>query len=80
MKRYLLFAGEEYYPNGGMNDFVNDFDKESDAVALGNRLLKEKPDWFSWIQVYDCKKRRLVLSNSAPRWSDAILAWKRKKK
>lgn len=26
MKRFLLFAYADYYPSGGMNDFVKDFD------------------------------------------------------
>lgn len=26
MKRYMLFAGNIYYPGGGMNDFVGSYD------------------------------------------------------
>lgn len=29
MKRFWLFAGDTYYPLGGMNDFKADFDKEN---------------------------------------------------
>ncbi len=32
MKRYMLFAGYEYYPSGGMGDFVGYFDTMSEAV------------------------------------------------
>jgi len=33
MKRYLVFAGECYYPGGGASDFVDDFDTIKDAMA-----------------------------------------------
>lgn len=28
MKRYILFAFYEYYPGGGLNDFMFDFENE----------------------------------------------------
>lgn len=28
MKRYSLFAGDAYYPKGGMNDFLKGFNTE----------------------------------------------------
>lgn len=33
MKKYLLFAGCDYYPSGGADDFIESFDEVSDAVA-----------------------------------------------
>lgn len=43
MSKYLGFAGENYYPNGGMSDFVGVFDT-ADAVA---DLAKERGlDWY----------------------------------
>lgn len=32
MKRYLVFAYDEYYPSGGMNDFVGDYDDLKVAI------------------------------------------------
>jgi hypothetical protein len=32
MKRYLVFAGDTYYPSGGWNDFQRSFDKLEEAV------------------------------------------------
>lgn len=33
MKRYWLFAGETYYPSGGMGDFRGCFDSSEEAQA-----------------------------------------------
>jgi hypothetical protein len=32
MERYLLFAYDDYYPNGGWNDFQGSFDSVQDAL------------------------------------------------
>jgi hypothetical protein len=42
MKRYLLFAGDYYYPCGGMNDFIKSFDTANDAFE---HALSLKVDW-----------------------------------
>jgi hypothetical protein len=47
MKRYLLFAGDEYYPAGGWEDFRGDFDNPSDAGALA------RAERWGWWQIVD---------------------------
>jgi len=32
MKRFWLFMFDNYYPTGGMNDFVDSFETKADAV------------------------------------------------
>ena len=32
MKRYLTFYGAAYYPSGGMDDFIGDFDTKEEAI------------------------------------------------
>lgn len=32
MKRYLAFGGDQYYPGGGWDDFVGDFDSKAEAL------------------------------------------------
>lgn len=32
MKNYLAFFGSVYYPSGGMDDFLNDFDTLEEAI------------------------------------------------
>jgi len=46
---YLLFAGDNYYPAGGFNDYRGRFETLQDAlVAAANARC----DW--WHIVYDC--------------------------
>lgn len=40
-KKYMLFAGDHYYPIGGWNDFVDSFDSIEDAIERGARR-----DWY----------------------------------
>lgn len=57
MKRYLLFAGEHYYPEGGWADFHQDFDSlreaEDKAATFGHGI-----DW--WHIVDSQTKDRVV--------------------
>jgi hypothetical protein len=41
MKRFLLFAGDNYYPEGGWDDFINSFDT-LEEVELNLGVC----DWF----------------------------------
>lgn len=45
MKRFLLFAGDIYYPVGGWNDFVGAFDSAEEAVnSLKNPKYLQEDD------------------------------------
>lgn len=35
MKKYLLFYGDDYYPNGGVADFKQDYETLEEAVDAG---------------------------------------------
>lgn len=39
MKRFLLFAGDTYYPIGGWDDHVESFDNIEEAVARASEML-----------------------------------------
>ncbi len=54
MKRYLLFAGDKYYPMGGMNDFVKDFDTITELEAATKGYSN---DSFEWFHAYDTKTK-----------------------
>jgi len=43
MKRYLLFADDQYYPSGGWNDFKNSFHSLTEATGVANKL---GGDWW----------------------------------
>jgi len=42
MKRFLVFTGDEHYPNGGWDDFVGSFDTLAEAM---DRLILKRADW-----------------------------------
>ena len=76
MKRYLVFFGSNYYPSGGMGDFVGDFDNvEECKKALDFKVIEDySPEihgnaddyvikrWqsYNWGQIYDTEKKEIV--------------------
>jgi hypothetical protein len=57
MKRYLLFAGQYYYPGGGWADFIGSYDAVAEAEAEGAKRRMgprgvEYPVW-DWFHVID---------------------------
>jgi hypothetical protein len=54
-KRYVIFAGENYYPQGGSKDincFCDSLD-EAKNIAIG-LIQKEE---YEWVEVYDLIKQ-----------------------
>jgi len=43
---FLLFAGDDYYPCGGWNDYRGTFTNQKDAVAKGKELVNGNYDWW----------------------------------
>jgi hypothetical protein len=66
--RYMLFAGDSYYPCGGMEDFRGRFDTMAELVVNIGRA-----DWFN---VYDIV-RGVTIDGPDIRWmnANAIVAW-----
>jgi len=71
MKQYLAFYGSIYYPSGGMDDFIGDYDTEKEALnAITEKLNTdkdyydtEKEKWeYSWAHIYDTETRKEVWS------------------
>lgn len=58
MKRYLLFAWDQYYPMGGFNDFVNDFETEEEALERWN-MLSESRDYGMIVDINTGKQNHL---------------------
>lgn len=54
MKRYLLFAGDEYYPNRGWKDFKGDFDTEPEAFKQALRCDRD------WYQIVDTETKQII--------------------
>ena len=63
MKRFLVFAGYCYYPDGGMNDFLEDFDTLEEARSFEAKIKEEcKFNWedFKWSAIWDSETRTHV--------------------
>lgn len=48
MKKYLLFAGDNYYPMGSIRDLIGDFDTVDEALAEANRKRTYDDGSGSW--------------------------------
>lgn len=55
MKRYLIFSYNNYYPCGGMQDFLTDID---DLSLLESILINIQEDF---LQVYDSLEKRFLI-------------------
>jgi len=65
MKNYLAFYGEYYYPSGGMEDFIGDFDTIEEAIQyIEEHHKRERPDdlkWeWAWCHVYSITEQMIV--------------------
>lgn len=70
MKRYMLFAGSDYYPKGGSRDFLGDFESVEELNSFLNKIL---PDFRKitgstyefldggWAECFDTKNRKSLL-------------------
>ena len=56
MKRYFLFTGEYFYPNGGMEDFDADFNSVEDAMSY----VKTTHRAMHWHHVADMTTGEIV--------------------
>lgn len=71
MKRYLLFAGPHYYPAGGTDDLIEDFDTMELAVK---EIRNIRPDWWNILdtktgQTYD-NYNQCALHDEEPKMSN----------
>lgn len=53
MKRFLLFAGDMYYPGGGWSDFMEDFDSLEEARNGGRQT---SDDWYQIVDTETMKE------------------------
>ncbi len=57
----MVFSGPSYYPLGGMDDFINDFEEEIDAIVCGDNLLRADSYENDWYHVWDTKENKKVI-------------------
>lgn len=75
MDRYLIFFGSNYYPFGGMSDFLTSADTLEKAKEIADKRLMEdfKPEYgdteeehrkyekeTSWCHIWDSKDNKVV--------------------
>ncbi len=69
MKRYLIFAGSEFYPSGGMYDYYTSTDDKEHAVVCACDRLGEKTEQtpimyggmiIDWAHVYDMEQGKVI--------------------
>lgn len=69
MKRYILFAGPNYYPGGGAGDFVESSDDLEALKEKGRELITVQPEteerpWphceADWAHIWDCEEEKEV--------------------
>jgi len=58
MKRFLLFAGSDYYPLGGWNDLAGAYDTAQEAVLAG--VQRSESETFGFYHVLDCESWSIV--------------------
>ena len=61
MKKYLAFYGAAYYPSGGMDDFIGDYETLEEAIQTINKKHKEDSygeTWeYAWASVWSTEDR-----------------------
>jgi hypothetical protein len=58
MKRYWLFQFDQYYPQGGMNDFVESFDSLEEALVHYKKLKNHfKGDYY---HIFDSQNQTII--------------------
>lgn len=68
--RYMLFAGYNYYPQGGMNDFISSYDTMVKAIeALTGR--------HAWFNVLDTETGKVYEHYEARTYGN-VHAWAQK--
>ena len=58
MKRYLVFAGDTYYPSGGWEDLKKSFNKEDVAVSWAEGWVEA--DALHWAHIVDTEAQTII--------------------
>ena len=73
-KRYLLFAGDMYYPSGGMKDFEGAFDSVQEAIdSLDDQYFAHILDIEHEFVTWDKAIGHMLASNSIDDYKDMAI-------
>ena len=67
---YIIFAGSNYYPNGGIEDFIG----KSETIELAQLFIEERKYEYDWCQIVDEKLMKSILNGH---YSMQSWKWKR---
>lgn len=80
MSRYILFAGDIYYPRGGARDLVGYRDSVEECKQLFYAVRDSEIGWdlfndanyteSHWAHVYDTENNSIVLTLSQDVWEE----------
>lgn len=73
IKRYLLFAGQTYYPNGGWDDFIIDCDTARELRKLISFKIRERDT----IALIEGEKTETILNGTLYEFKDGSLKGER---
>jgi hypothetical protein len=57
-ERYFIFAGSNFYPLGGMNDFIGSWNNVSAAIVGAKANIKKIEN--DWAHVWDSEERVII--------------------
>ncbi len=63
MNRFFLFAGCDYYPQGGMNDFIGSFASMEAAREAAMNCLEPGNDQCEWWHILDIETHMITHHN-----------------
>lgn len=66
-ERYLLFAGQRYYPSGGWDDYKMSFNSTESAMLAINGFQ----DDYDWWQIVD--RQTLTVVREEPCWNKKVV-------
>lgn len=70
MKRYMVFGGPDYYPSGGITDFLGTFDcLESARLATRGRDFYGHLGAIDWWQIFDTTTQSVVEVSTDTMWT-----------
>lgn len=58
MGRYLLFAGDEYYPAGGWQDYRGRYNSLNEAIKAAGKLT------WDWWQIVNLDTGKIILEET----------------
>lgn len=57
--RYIIFAGDHYYPNGGWQDYYD----QADTLEEAKRAYENGKREYGWAHIVDLKNKQIILDN-----------------